>query len=378
MEKTQSTPTPPVGAVRLRSRVPPLLALVLTIWTLVSLYPLVGDWLPILFYHYRLHPQHNHQHQHHHEHHHEHHHHHHHDLGSPYGRFPQPKDSFKFLPCTNTTLPPLLDDKDHEQTWANLFDPDPDHWSWGNKTDLAESDDPYAGRGIYLCGYIDVPLDYRNSSDTRITRLAVTKFQVSGLARLDGSSFPGAGTKSNRTLVLEPGGPGNSGLSMVWSSGEKLTQRFTEGKFDALGWDPRGVNSSQPAISCYPYNADRDRWSKLTQQYREVSVDPDAQLRLMDAMNNATFYSCWKRHGDLGRFMTTALVARDLEEIRKSLGEDELTGYLVSYGTGIGQTYVNMFPDSAGRVILDGTEYVRDHRELAGFVSNHLFFHHVA
>jgi len=56
-----------------------------------------------------------------------------------------------------------------------------------------------------------------------------------------------------------------------------------------------------------------------------------------------------------------------MEEIRKALGEEELTGYLVSYGTGIGQTYANMFPDSVGRVILDGTEYVRDHRLLGGF-----------
>jgi pimeloyl-ACP methyl ester carboxylesterase len=65
--------------------------------------------------------------------------------------------------------------------------------------------------------------------------------------------------------------------------------------------------------------------------------------------------------------LTTASVARDLEEIRKTLGEDDLTGYLVSYGTGIGQTYANMFPDSVGRMILDGTEYVRDHRLLGGF-----------
>ncbi len=60
-------------------------------------------------------------------------------------------------------------------------------------------------------------------------------------------------------------------------------------------------------------------------------------------------------------------MARDLERIRAALGEPELTGYLVSYGTGIGQTYASMFPDSVGRLILDGTEYVRDHRELGGF-----------
>lgn len=300
------------------------------------------------------------------------HHHHHDDVepDTPYGRFPKPGDSLRLLPCTNTTVPPALDDKDHEQSWAELFDADPAHWSWGNKTTLSEfSDDPYAGRGIYLCGYIDVPLDYRNASDTRITRLAVTKYQVSGLARVDGSSIRGAGIKSERTLVLEPGGPGGSGTSMAWRSSEDVTKRFTNGTFDTLGWDPRGVNTSQPAISCFPYDADRDRWSTLTGLYREESADPDTLLRWADAMNNATLHACWKKYGDLGRFMTTALVARDLEEIRKALNEPELTGYLVSYGTGIGQTYANMFPDSVGRIILDGTEYVRDHRLLGGFVS---------
>lgn len=304
-------------------------------------------------------------------------HHHHHDghhgnhcqdgVDSPYGRFPRPDDPFKFLPCTNTTTPPALDDTNHQQSWAGLFDPDPRHWSWGNKYNT--TDDPYAARGIYLCGYLDVPLDYLNKSETRITRLAVTKYQVSGLARLDGSSPPGAGSKSERTLVLEPGGPGGSGISMAWSSSEQLTQRFTDGAFDTLGWDPRGVNASQPAIACYPYDADRDRWSMLTGLHRQESADPDTLLRWADAMNNATFHACFEKYGDLGRFMTTTLVARDLEEIRKALREPQLTGYLVSYGTGIGQTYVNMFPDSAGRVVLDGTEYVRDHRLLGGFVS---------
>ena len=56
-----------------------------------------------------------------------------------------------------------------------------------------------------------------------------------------------------------------------------------------LGWDPRGVNASLPAVSCFPYNADRDRWSLLTGQYREVSPSPMAQLKLADAMNEAIF-----------------------------------------------------------------------------------------
>ncbi|KAI1093247.1 Alpha/Beta hydrolase protein [Rostrohypoxylon terebratum] len=293
--------------------------------------------------------------------------------GSPYGQFPHPDDPFRFIPCTNATLPPALDDSDPEKSWAHLFDPNPDHWSWGNATvEQDAQDDPYAGRGIYMCGYLDVPLDYTNETESRIVRLAVTKYQVSGLARVDVAHYstyvnPSAGRKSERTIVIEPGGPGGSGTSYTWRAAQDITKRLSDGKFDVLGWDPRGVNTTSPSIACFPYNADRDRWIMLRGQYREVSGSPESQLELADAMNNATYRACWEKHGDLARFVSTAFVARDLEEIRKALGEEELTGYLVSYGTGIGQTWANMFPDSVGRVILDGTEYVRDHRLLGGF-----------
>ncbi|KAI1368393.1 alpha/beta-hydrolase [Xylaria arbuscula] len=294
---------------------------------------------------------------------------------SPYGQFPVPEDPFQFLPCTNATRVPAVDDPEPARSWARLFDPDPEHWSWGrtvaaDAADAAPTENKYEGRGIYLCGYLDVPLDYTNHSDLRIARLAVTKFQVSGLARIDShidnNAHQRPGSKSRRTIVIEPGGPGGSGTSYAWRVAENVTQRLSEGRFDVLGWDPRGVNASLPAVSCYPANAYRDRWSLLTGQYREVST-AEAQLDLADAWNAAVFQACWERNGDLGRFVSTAFVARDLEEIRKALGEDELTGYLVSYGTGIGQTYANMFPDSVGRMILDGTEYVRDHRLVGGF-----------
>ncbi|KAI2787574.1 hypothetical protein POX_f07945 [Penicillium oxalicum] len=282
---------------------------------------------------------------------------------SPYGTFPLKDDPFQFLPCTNASRLPLIDDPTPRQSWASVFDPDPSHWNWGSN-----------GQGIYMCGYLDLPLDYHNHSDTRIARIAVTKYQVAGLPLKNSSSNSSdrvatgdstASYKSARTLIIEPGGPGGSGTFFVWETAEEMTNRFSDGQYDVLGWDPRGVNSSLPAASCYPENLHRDRWSLLTMQYREVA--PEGQLEMMDAMNNATFFACHQRLGDLGRFVSTAFVARDLDEIRKALNEDEVTGYLVSYGTGIGQTYVNMFPDRAGRIILDGTEYVKDHRLLGGF-----------
>jgi len=135
-------------------------------------------------------------------------------LTSPYGQFPVPNDPFQFVPCTSWSILPPLDDQNPEKTWAKLFDPNPEHWSWGAPPASKEKQghhNPYSGRGIYLCGYIDVPLDYTNSSDSRIVRLAVTKFQVSGLALIDSASCSSSeGKKSERTIVIEPGGPGGS------------------------------------------------------------------------------------------------------------------------------------------------------------------------
>ncbi|KAF2755694.1 alpha/beta-hydrolase [Pseudovirgaria hyperparasitica] len=278
---------------------------------------------------------------------------------SPYGRFPRFNDAFHFVPCTNTSVLPDLDDANPEKSWASTFNPNPIHWSWGYR-------DPFAGRGIYLCGYLDLPMDYTNASDQRIVRLAVTKYQVSGLART-GSPPTKSGQKSARTLVIEPGGPGGSGTSYAWHAAENLTQRLSFGQYDVLGWDPRGVNASLPSVSCFPYDSERDRWSLLGGTYRETASSPDSQLAIADAMNEAVLNACREKYGDFARFVSTAFVARDMEEIRKALREDDLTAYLVSYGTGIGQTYANMFPESVGRIVMDGMEYVRDHRLLGGF-----------
>ncbi|KAK5659282.1 hypothetical protein OQA88_1375 [Cercophora sp. LCS_1] len=291
-------------------------------------------------------------------------------VDNPYGQFPKPNDPFRLLPCTEKTVPPKTNDTRPEQTWAATFDPDPSHWNWGPAaSNGSNSTGSYEGRGIFLCGYLDVPLDYTNKSDPRIARLAVTKYQVSGLAHANAytNSTTGPGKKSERTIVINPGGPGGSGTSYAWSSAVSITRRFSDAKYDVLGFDPRGVNISRPAVECFPRDTDRDKWYLYTYQHREVSPSPRAQMEITDAFNEAAFRACFERHGDLGRFLTTAFVARDLDEIRKALDEPDLTGYLVSYGTGIGQTYAGMFPNHVGRMILDGTEYVRDHRTRGGF-----------
>ena len=294
------------------------------------------------------------------------------DLDSPYGRYPLVQDPFKFIPCTNTSLPPPLDDPNAAQTWAAQFDPDPEHWNWGQpaENETAGNQLPVR-RGIYLCGYLDLPLDYLNASDNRIVRLAVNKFQVSGLARLDDSDKSSrAGHKSDHTIILEPGGPGGSGTAEVWQTAELVSKRFSDGKFDVLGWDPRGVNISLPTMACFPDDALRDRWLLFTDRNREVS-NPLSQLQIADVMNDAKFHSCRERLGDFGRFVGTSSVARDLEQIREALQEEKVTGYFVSYGTAIAQTFASIFPDRVGRMILDGSVDAREYRHLGGFAMSY-------
>ncbi|KAI8590765.1 Alpha/Beta hydrolase protein [Geranomyces variabilis] len=290
---------------------------------------------------------------------------------SLFGRFPREGDPFAFLPCTNETTSPALSEANPAEAWARLFDPDPANWSWGNRktsssAGLAES--PYKGLGVYLCGYLDVPLDYTNKSDHRVARLAVTKFQAGGLEPVTKSVSQPADRRSERTIVVNPGGPGGSGTEYVWRKGEFLSSTYSDDQFDVLGWDPRGVNASLPNASCFSYEVDRDRYLVMgLKHFRAAGGDPRAQLETADALNAAVMRGCAERLGDFPRFVSTAFVARDLNEIRKALGEKELTAVMTSYGTGIGQTYANMFPNNVGRIVLDGTEYVRDHRLVGGF-----------
>ncbi|KAK0540344.1 hypothetical protein OC842_000532 [Tilletia horrida] len=206
----------------------------------------------------------------------------------------------------------------------------------------------------WKCGYLDVPLDYTNSSDHRTARLAVVMYQAGK-------------EKSNRTMVINPGGPGGSGTFYAWRMGETLSKNYTDHTMDVLGFDPRGVNMSNPHWSCYDHDAYRDRWATIVGQFRETTKVPEEHLRIQGSYYDAMWEACTNKFGDYGRFLSTAFVARDVDSIRAALGEEELTAYMVSYGTGIGSTYAQMFPDRVGRVLLDGCEFVMDHRRIDGF-----------
>ncbi|HEX5920029.1 MAG TPA: alpha/beta hydrolase, partial [Nocardioides sp.] len=52
--------------------------------------------------------------------------------------------------------------------------------------------------------------------------------------------------------------------------------------------------------------------------------------------------------------VTTTEAARDMDVLRAALGEEQLTYFGASYGTKLGATFAELFPERVGRLVLDG------------------------
>lgn len=112
-------------------------------------------------------------------------------------------------------------------------------------------------------------MNYLDPNDNRTMKIETVLFQVGK-------------TKSNHTVLISPGGPDASGVSAAWSYAEDIAVNMTASSFDVLGFDPRGVNASEPSISCFPDDESRDRWAILGSSYRQRS-DKEGDLLFSDA-----------------------------------------------------------------------------------------------
>jgi pimeloyl-ACP methyl ester carboxylesterase len=183
------------------------------------------------------------------------------------------------------------------------------------------------------CGKIAVPVDYNNLSG--------------GAATLAMIRFPATGRKIG-SLVINPGGPGESGVEAALSLVGSLPPRVRE-RFDLVGFDPRGVASSRPAVWCNS-DAENDRLRAEPQ----VDYSPAGVAHIEDE-TKAYVARCVDKMGK--KFLAnvgTVNVARDLDAIRKGLGDDKLTYLGYSYGTRIGSAYAEAYPQNVRAMILDG------------------------
>ncbi len=183
-----------------------------------------------------------------------------------------------------------------------------------------------------LCTSVHVPLNYRQPSGRKIT-LALSEVPATAPA-----------SQQQGVLLVNPGGPGASGLSFAAYVAASLSPSVAA-DYDVIGFDTRGVGASVPSLHCDP-----SFFSKPRPDY--VPSSGAAEQTLMDRARSYAA-DCEKRYGWLLPYMTTQDMARDMDSIRVALGQQKINYYGVSYGTYLGQVYATLFPHRVRRMVLD-------------------------
>ena len=179
------------------------------------------------------------------------------------------------------------------------------------------------------CGSLDVPLDPESPSGETIT-LAVARHA--------------AGGDRVGTLLVNPGGPGASGL-MLATEAESIFPAEILDRFDVVGWDPRGVGEST-AVDCLD---DLDPfWAA------DRSPDDAGELAEVEAVSKELADSCRDRSGALLEHVSSLDTVSDMDSIRQALGEEQISYLGYSYGTYLGALYADANPDRVRAMVLDG------------------------
>lgn len=183
------------------------------------------------------------------------------------------------------------------------------------------------------CGYLSVPLDYAHPNGRHI-KIAVSRVKHTSSA----ADYQGA-------IVVNPGGPGGPGLSMS-GLGDSVPGGAGD-DYDWIGFDPRGVGASQPALHCRRHYFHLDRPDYRPRTHHNVV--------LWKKRARGYAHDCADKHPALIRHMTTVDTAKDMDQIRRALGLSRISFYGFSYGTYLGQVFATLFPTHLRRMVLDST-----------------------
>jgi pimeloyl-ACP methyl ester carboxylesterase len=191
------------------------------------------------------------------------------------------------------------------------------------------------GFEAFQCATAVVPLDYDKPQGRQIT-LALARLPASDPGHKIGSLF------------LNPGGPGGSGIDFLFEAGPFLYSDAVRARFDLVGFDPRGIMRSSP-LRCY------DTLDQAEADLPPISFPVTrADERVWVRSDRAIATACAERGGPILDHMSTANVARDMDLLRRAVGDAKLTYAGYSYGTYLGATYANLFPGKVRAVVVDG------------------------
>ena len=183
----------------------------------------------------------------------------------------------------------------------------------------------------FECASIEVPIDYENPDGATLT-LSLKKLS----AKKDKIG----------TLLINPGGPGGSGTDFVTYAEDAFGKRLMD-SFDILGFDPRGVAESTP-LDCLT--------DKEVDEFIAFDGTPDDEKEIQESLELSVNMArgCQKIENNLISFIGTQNAARDVDVIRELVKDDKLNYLGASYGTYLGATYAQLFPEKVGRLVLDG------------------------
>ncbi|WP_319804228.1 alpha/beta hydrolase [Nocardioides dongkuii] len=183
------------------------------------------------------------------------------------------------------------------------------------------------------CATLTVPLDYADPDGATID-LALLRVPAADPDERIGS------------LVVNPGGPGAPGTDYAERSGDSFRDPITD-VFDVVGFDPRGTGESAP-VDCLS--------DEELDEYLASDPAPDSPEEVEELVDQVTAFGegCVERSGELAGHVSTIEAVRDMDVLRAALGEPELLYFGASYGTQLGATYAELFPDRVGRMVLDG------------------------
>jgi pimeloyl-ACP methyl ester carboxylesterase len=184
------------------------------------------------------------------------------------------------------------------------------------------------------CASLQVPLNYARPSGRKITL---------ALSMVAATAPPG---RQRGDLLVNPGGPGGPGRYLAAQVAFSLDHNVAAA-YNIIGFDPRGVGASVPALRCDPsfFSGVRPDYIPASQAAEQVLI------------GRAKTYAadCERRFGWLLPYLTTADAARDMDSIRAALGQQKISYLGYSYGTYLGQVYATMFGNRVRQMVLDST-----------------------